>query len=377
MKESKLKVLTLVGTRPEIIKLSRVIPLLDKHCDQILVHSGQNYDYELNEIFFDGLRIRKPDYFLDIKSKTSSQAISKVISKLDNLILKIQPDAFLTLGDTNTSLGVIAAKKNKVPIFHMEAGNRCFDMRVPEEVNRILVDHTSDINMPYSEIAREYLISEGIKKDHIIKTGSPMKEVINFYNKEINSSKILKQLGLKKSKYFIVSSHREENLDDNNNFNELFNLLNELDKKYKIPILVSTHPRLEKKIKNKKSMLSNNIIFSKPFSFSDYLSLMKNAKAVLSDSGTISEEASILNLNAINIRDTHERPEASEMGACILTGVNIKNVLNAVDYFENSSKKITHKIVKDYDEDNVSQIVLKTILSYTEHVNKYSWRKPS
>ena len=375
MKKNKLKVLTLVGTRPEIIKLSRVIPILDKHCDQVLVHSGQNYDYELNEIFFDDLKIRKPDHYLEVKSKSSSQAISKVISKLDNLLLKIKPDAFLTLGDTNTSLGVIAAKKNKVPIFHMEAGNRCFDMRVPEEVNRILVDHTSDINMPYSEIAREYLISEGIKKDHIVKTGSPMKEVIDFYSKNVNSSKILKDLGLKKSKYFIVSSHREENLDNYNNFKEFLNLLNALEKNYKLPVLVSTHPRLQKKIENQKSLLSDNIIFNKPFGFSDYLSLMKNSKVVLSDSGTISEEASILNLKAVNIRDTHERPEASEMGVCIMTGMNVKNVMNAIDYFENSSNKISHKIVKDYNEDNVSEVVLKTILSYTDHVNKYSWRK--
>ena len=375
MKKNKLKVLTLVGTRPEIIKLSRVIPILDKHCDQVLVHSGQNYDYELNEIFFDDLKIRKPDHFLEVKSKSSSQAISKVISKLDNLLLKVKPDAFLTLGDTNTSLGVIAAKKNKVPIFHMEAGNRCFDMRVPEEVNRILVDHASDINMPYSEIAREYLISEGIKKDHIVKTGSPMKEVIDFYSKNINSSKILKDLGLKKSKYFIVSSHREENLDNYNNFKEFLNLLNALEKNYKLPVLVSTHPRLQKKIEKQKSLLSDNIIFNKPFGFSDYLSLMKNSKVVLSDSGTISEEASILNLKAVNIRDTHERPEASEMGVCIMTGMNVKNVMNAIDYFENSSNKISHKIVKDYNEDNVSEVVLKTILSYTDHVNKYSWRK--
>ena len=375
MKKNKLKVLTLVGTRPEIIKLSRVIPILDKHCDQVLVHSGQNYDYELNEIFFDDLKIRKPDHYLEVKSKSSSQAISKVISKLDNLLLKIKPDAFLTLGDTNTSLGVIAAKKNKVPIFHMEAGNRCFDMRVPEEVNRILVDHTSDINMPYSEIAREYLISEGIKKDHIVKTGSPMKEVIDFYSKNVNSSKLLKDLGLKKSKYFIVSSHREENLDNYNNFKEFLNLLNALEKNYKLPVLVSTHPRLQKKIENQKSLLSDNIIFNKPFGFSDYLSLMKNSKVVLSDSGTISEEASILNLKAVNIRDTHERPEASEMGVCIMTGMNVKNVMNAIDYFENSSNKISHKIVKDYNEDNVSEVVLKTILSYTDHVNKYSWRK--
>ena len=375
MKKNKLKVLTLVGTRPEIIKLSRVIPILDKHCDQVLVHSGQNYDYELNEIFFDDLKIRKPDHFLEVKSKSSSQAISKVISKLDNLLLKVKPDAFLTLGDTNTSLGVIAAKKNKVPIFHMEAGNRCFDMRVPEEVNRILVDHASDINMPYSEIAREYLISEGIKKDHIVKTGSPMKEVIDFYSKNINSSKILKDLGLKKSKYFIVSSHREENLDNYNNFKEFLNLLNALEKNYKLPVLVSTHPRLQKKIEKQKSLLSDNVIFNKPFGFSDYLSLMKNSKVVLSDSGTISEEASILNLKAVNIRDTHERPEASEMGVCIMTGMNVKNVMNAIDYFENSSNKISHKIVKDYNEDNVSEVVLKTILSYTDHVNKYSWRK--
>lgn len=375
MKINKLKVVTLVGTRPEIIKLSRVIPLLDDHCKQILIHSGQNYDYELNEIFFEDLDIRKPDYFLEVKSKSNLQSISKVISKLDNLLDEIKPDAFLTLGDTNTSIGVLAAKKKKIPIFHMEAGNRCFDMRVPEEVNRILVDHISDINMPYTDIAREYLIKEGIKKDHIIKTGSPMKEVLDFYSEKISSSEILKNLKLEKGNYFIISSHREENLDNEYNFDQFIEILKELDKKCNLPILVSAHPRLKKKIDIKKPKLSKNINLKKPFNFSDYINLMINSKVVLSDSGTITEEASILNLNAINLRATHERPEGSERGVCISTGMDVKNVINALDYYDKSQDSKVTNSVNDYDIDDVSEVVLKTILSYTDHVNMYSWRK--
>lgn len=373
MKTTKLKVLTLVGTRPEIIKLSRIINVLDNNCDHVLIHTGQNYDYELNEIFFDDMGIRKPDYFLDINQVTPLKAIADVILKLDDLLEKLLPDAFLVLGDTNSAYGVIAAKKKKIPIFHMEAGNRCFDMRVPEEINRKLVDHMSDINMPYTNIAREYLISEGIKKEHIIKTGSPMKEVLNFYNKQIENSKILTKLKLQKENFYIVSCHREENLDYPENFFQFVEILKKLYLKDKLPILVSAHPRLRKKIELEKIKLDKNIIFSKPFCFTDYIHLMLNAKSTLSDSGTISEEASILKIKAINLRATHERPEGSEEGVCISTGMNVDKVMNALECIRNID--YPSRIVADYDCDNVSNIVLKTILSYVEHVNIYNWRK--
>jgi UDP-N-acetylglucosamine 2-epimerase (non-hydrolysing) len=374
MKIEKIKVLTLVGTRPEIIKLSRVISMLDNSCEHILVHTGQNYDYELNQIFFEDMEIRSPDHFLDIKASSALKSIADVIHKLDDLLDELKPDAFLTLGDTNSAYGVIAAKKKKIPIFHMEAGNRCFDMRVPEEVNRILVDHMSDINMPYTDIARDYLISEGLRKDHIIKTGSPMKEVLNHYSEKINSSKILKKLELTKNNYFIVSSHREENLDNESNFKNFIEILVHLDKKYKLPVLVSAHPRLKKKIKSSNISLPENIIFSKPFGFTDYIRLMIDSRLVLSDSGTITEEASILGLKAINLRDAHERPEGSEKAVCISTGMSISRVINAVDAYSNVDIKPID-IVKDYDVMDVSSVVMKTILSYTDHVNRYTWRK--
>ena len=374
MKIKKTKVLTLVGTRPEIIKLSRVISKLDNNCDHVLVHTGQNYDYELNEIFFDDMEIRKPDFFLDIKSDSALKSISNVIHKLDDLLDELKPDAFLVLGDTNSACGVIAAKKKKIPIFHMEAGNRCFDMRVPEEVNRILVDHMSDINMPYTDIAREYLIAEGIRKDHIVKTGSPMNEVLSYYSDKIKTSNILDTLKLEKNKYFIVSSHREENLDYDDNFKKFLEILNQLDERYKIPVLVSVHPRLKKKINSISNPLSKNIIFSKPFGFSDYINLMINSKAVLSDSGTITEEASILSLNAINLRDAHERPEGSENAVCISTGMDVNRVINAIEVTCKKNIK-ARKIVDDYDVDDVSSVILRTILSYIDHVNKYTWRK--
>jgi len=373
MTVKKIKVVTLVGTRPEIIKLSRVINIIDNNCEHILVHTGQNYDYELNEIFFDDMGIRKPDHFLDINQSSALKAISDVISKLDDLLDEISPDAFLVLGDTNSAYGVIAAKKKKIPIFHMEAGNRCFDMRVPEEINRKLVDHMSDINMPYTNIAREYLIAEGIKKEHIIKTGSPMKEVLNFHSSKINSSNILSKLKLKQNKYYVVSCHREENLDYAENFSQFIKILEKLYSKDKIPVLVSAHPRLRKKIELEKIKLHKDIIFSKPFGFSDYINLMLNSKTTLSDSGTISEEASILKIKAINLRATHERPEGSEEGVCISTGMNADRVMNALECIKN----IDHpsRIVTDYNCDNVSNIVMKTILSYIEHVNIYNWRK--
>ena len=374
MKVKKHKVVTLVGTRPEIIKLSRVIDLLDQNCEHILVHSGQNYDYELNEIFFEDMQIRKPNHFLNINHTSPLKAISDVIEKLDDLLDEEKPDSFLVLGDTNSAYGAIAAKKKQIPIFHMEAGNRCFDLRVPEEINRKLVDHISDINMPYTDIAREYLISEGFRKDHIVKTGSPMKEVLEHFSSNIKSSDILKKHKLKKNEYFVVSCHREENLDYEDNFTKFIEVIEAIEDNYNIPILVSTHPRLAKKMKSVNKDLSEKIVFCKPFAFTDYVSLMMNSKCVLSDSGTITEESSIMKFKAINIRDTHERPEGSEIGVCIFTGLNVENIKRALRYLD-SVQTMPADIVNDYNVNNVSEVVLKTILSYTSHVNKFSWRK--
>jgi len=374
MKVKKHKVLTLVGTRPEIIKLSRVIDVLDQNCEHILVHSGQNYDYELNEIFFEDMQIRKPNNFLNIDQTSPLKAISDVIEKLDDLLDEVKPDSFLVLGDTNSAYGAIAAKKKQIPIFHMEAGNRCFDLRVPEEINRKLVDHISDINMPYTDLAREYLISEGFRKDHIVKTGSPMKEVLDYFSSNIESSNILEKLKLEKNKYFVISCHREENLDYEDNFIQFIKVLETIEDNYNFPILVSTHPRLAKKMESVSKDLNENIVFCKPFGFTDYISLMMNSRCVLSDSGTITEESSIMNFKAINIRDTHERPEGSEIGVCIFTGLNVENVKRALNYLDSVESKPLN-IVKDYNVNNVSEVVLKTILSYSSHVNKFSWRK--
>ena len=372
-----LKVMTVVGTRPEIIKLSEVIRELDKSTEHTLVHTGQNFDYELNEVFFKQLKVRNPDFFLNASSKDNINTISNVIAKLGSLISKVKPDAVLFYGDTNSCLGVIAAKKNKIPIFHMEAGNRCFDQRVPEEVNRKLVDHISDINLPLSERAREYLISEGIKPETVIKIGSPMKEVLNANMKNILKSKVLYKEKLKKNKYFLVSIHREENVDSEKNFYNLLDSLEEISKKYKLPVIVSTHPRTRKKLEDLSYKNTKKYIkFSKPYGFHEYNSLQLNAFCILSDSGTITEEASILNLPAITIRQAHERPEGMDETSILMSDLTKDKVLQAINLVTNHHKnKYQFKIVADYDVDNVSKKVVRILYSYTDYVNRTVWRK--
>lgn len=372
-----IKVMTIVGTRPEIIKLSQVIKELDNFTESILVHTGQNYDYELNEIFFNQLEIRKPDFFLEAIKGTASETIGDIIAKADKIIDKIKPDAILLYGDTNSCLSIISAKKRKVPIFHMEAGNRCFDQRVPEEINRKIVDHLSDINLPLSEQARDYLISEGIRSETIIKIGSPMLEVLNANMSKILASKILKQENLRKNKYIIMSIHREENVDSPQNFRNLLESINEIANTYKYPILISTHPRTRKKIEEIKYKNENElVIFSKPYGFHEYIHLQLNAFCVISDSGTISEEASILNLPAITIRQAHERPEAMDEGTLIMSGLSKERVLEAINVVtkQHNNNRVM-KIVNDYDVDNVSKKVLRIILSYTDYVNRTVWGK--
>ena len=373
----KLKVVTVVGTRPEIIRLSRTIAKLDQYCEHILVHTGQNYDYELNQIFFDDLSIRSPDIFLECAGKSSADTMAQVISKSDEMFEKVKPDALLILGDTNSALSAISAKRKKIPIFHMEAGNRCFDMRVPEEINRKIVDHISDINMPYTDIAREYLLNEGIKPDFIVKTGSPMDEVLSFYKEKINASSILQKLGLEKGKYFVVSVHREENLDSDKNIHNYVSALGVLAEKFTLPIIVSTHPRTRKKIDLLNLTFHPLVRLMKPLGFSDYVRLQSDSKVVLSDSGTITEESSILNFAAINIRDAHERPEGFEEGAVMFTGMNVERILQAVDILELQStgeNRLIH-VVKDYVAPNVSEKVIRTIISYTDYVNRVVWKK--
>jgi len=370
--------MTLVGTRPEIIKLCRVINELDLHTEHILVHSGQNYDYELNEIFFQQMGIRKPDHFLNAVGKNAAQTIGNVIAASDNLMEKENPDAFLILGDTNSCLSAIAAKRRKIPIFHMEAGNRCFDQRVPEEINRKLIDHTSDINLTYTEHARRYLLREGLRPETIIKTGSPMKEVLNHYRQQIDTSEILKELNLEPDNYFVVSAHREENIDSEVNFIDLLDTLNAIAEKYKLPVIVTTHPR------TKKRMESNNVVdhhqrirFLKPLGFFDYVKLQMNAYCTISDSGTISEESSILNFHAVTIRQAHERPEGMDEGTLIMCGLKKEQVLEAIKVTRAQNPEGTHpfRIVQDYDIDNVSKKVLRIILSYTDYVNRTVWYK--
>ena len=372
-----LRVMTVVGTRPEIIKLSEVIRELDVNSEHILVHTGQNFDYELNEVFFKQLKVRNPDFYLNASSKDNINTISKVISKLGSLISKVKPDAVLFYGDTNSCLGVIAAKKNKIPIFHMEAGNRCFDQRVPEEVNRKLVDHISDINLPLSERAREYLISEGIKPETVIKIGSPMKEVLNANMKSILKSKVLSKEKLKKNKYFLVSIHREENVDSEKNFYNLLDSLEAISTKFKFPVIVSTHPRTRKKLEDLSYKNAKKYIkFSKPYGFHEYNSLQLNAFCILSDSGTITEEASILNLPAITIRQAHERPEGMDETSILMSDLTKDKVLEAINLVTNHHKnKYQFKIVADYDVDNVSKKVVRIIYSYTDYVNRTVWRK--
>jgi len=367
------KVLTIVGTRPEIIKLSRVIAALDKHTEHVLVHTGQNYDYELNEVFFKDLEIRKPDHYLDSAAGSAIETIANVLVKTDQLLEKLTPDAILLYGDTNSCLAVIAAKKRRIPIFHMEAGNRCFDQRAPEEVNRKIVDHLSDINMPLTEHARRYLIAEGLPAKNIIKTGSCMKEVLNHYSDKINNSKILENLKLKKNNFFIVSAHREENVDNESNFKDFLNTLNKLAEKFKYRILVSTHPRTRKKIELLAINEFNPLIeFMKPFGFSDYIQLQKNAYCLISDSGTITEEASLLAVPAVMIRQAHERPEGMDQGVLIMAGLAAADVINAVEVVTNMKKP---EIVNDYDTENVSEKVVKIILSYVNYINRTVWYK--
>jgi len=372
-----LKVLTIVGTRPEIIRLSRIIPLLDKFCEHKLVHTGQNYDYELNQIFFDELEIRKPDVFLEAAGKTAAETIGKIISKVDKIFINYKPDAVLILGDTNSSLAAISAKRNKIPIFHMEAGNRCFDQRVPEEINRRIIDHIADINLTYSSIARDCLLKEGLPIDQIVKIGSPMQEVLQYYMPKILSSKILKKFSLKKQKYFVFSSHREENLDNDERFSKLVRVINQLSEEYGLPIILSTHPRTQKRINDKNISFNSNVKLIKPLGFIDYIQLQINSNVVISDSGTITEESSILNFPALNIRETHERHEGTEEASVMMVELDIKNIQRAIKILKTKreNKKCVLNIVNDYNLNNISEKVLRIIHSYTDYVNKKVWKK--
>ena len=373
-----LKVMTVVGTRPEIIKLSRVIPELDKYTKHVLVHTGQNFDYELNEIFFNELKLRKPDYFLNAAGKTATETITNVITKVDLLLEKEMPDAFLVYGDTNSCMSVIPAKKRKIPIFHMEAGNRCFDQRVPEEVNRKIVDHLSDINMPLSEHARRYLLSEGLRPETIIKTGSPMTEVLAFHEEEINKNRILERESLKKGEYFIVSAHREENIGSPQNFSNLLDTLSAIVQKYKKKVIVSTHPRTKKKLESIGFVNNNPLIeFMKPFGFLEYVKMEQNAFCVISDSGTITEESSILHFPAIMIRQAHERPEGMDEASVVMSGLRSDRVIESIDLVTSQYADDNNSIhsIKDYAPDNVSKKVVRIILSYTDYVNRVVWHK--
>ena len=375
----KLKVLTVVGTRPEIIRLSRVIPLMDKYFNHKLVHTGQNYDYELNEIFFKELNLRSPDIILDSRGGSSSEIIGSVISKIDKVISDLKPDAFLILGDTNSCMTAIAAKRRKVPIFHMEAGNRCFDERVPEEIIRKIIDHTADINLPYSDIARNILINEGLKPDKIIKIGSPMKEVLSFYRPKISSSNILHKLNLKSLNYFLVSIHREENVDSKNNLKEIVKTLDLIVKTYQMPVICSTHPRTKKMLEqiNLDFQANKWIRFLNPFGFPDYIKLQENSYCVLSDSGSITEEASILNFPALNLREANERPEGFEEASVMMVGVKSKSILNALEILKDQKRGSERdlNIVSEYNVENVSIKIVRIIESYTDYVNRVVWKK--
>lgn len=375
----KLKVVTVVGTRPEIIRLSRVITALDQSeaIEHILVHTGQNYDYELNQIFFEDLQIRKPDFFLDAAGKTATETVGNILIKIDPLLEETNPDAFLVLGDTNSCLCAIPAKKRHIPIFHMEAGNRCFDQRVPEETNRKIVDHIADINLTYSDIAREYLLREGLPADRIIKTGSPMYEVLHHHLERIKNSDVLTKLGLKQGEFFVVSSHREENINSERNFIGLIDSLNVLAEKYQFPIIVSTHPRTRKMIESKQVQTHNLIQFLKPLGFIDYNALQKNAFAVLSDSGTISEESSILNFRALNIREAHERPEAMEEASVMMVGMNSERILQGIAQLSNQQvgEDRNFRLVEDYSMPNVSEKVVRVIISYIDYIKRVVWQK--
>ena len=371
------KVVTIVGTRPEIIKLSRVIFELEKHFKHVLVHTGQNYDYELNEIFFKDLEVKKPDYFLNAVGKSTAETIANIISESDKVLQHENPDAVLLYGDTNSCLSVISVKKRQIPIFHMEAGNRCFDQRVPEELNRKIVDHLSDINLPLTEQARDYLIAEGIKPETVIKIGSCMKEILYHYMHKIQSSKILGKLNLKKGSYFVVSFHREENVDYEDNLISFLDSLNEISKCFELPVIVSTHPRTKMRIEKLKNIkLDEKIIFLKPLGFFDYVNLQQNSRCVISDSGTISEESSILGFPSITIRESHERPEGMDEGTLVMSGLNKNRIIESLNMMINQFKSgLVPKIVSDYDVNNVSLKISRIILSYIDYVNKNVWKK--
>lgn len=370
----RLKVMTVVGTRPEIIRLSAVINKLDESeaIDHVLVHTGQNYDYELNEVFFNDFNLKKPDYFLNAATGTAVETIGNILMKIDPILEEVKPDAFLVLGDTNSCLCAIAAKRRHIPIFHMEAGNRCFDQRVPEETNRKIVDHTADINLTYSDIAREYLLREGLPADRVIKTGSPMFEVLNSRKDDIEKSDVLERLGLETEKYFVVSAHREENISSEQNFMDLVDSLNKIAEKYQMPLIVSTHPRTRKMIESKGIEFNPLVKTMKPLGFNDYVKLQKYAKAVLSDSGTISEESSILGFRALNIRQAHERPEAMEEASVMMVGLKKERILQGLEVLETQDKD-TLRLVADYSMPNVSDKVLRILLSYTDYVNRVVW----
>jgi UDP-N-acetylglucosamine 2-epimerase (non-hydrolysing) len=373
----KMKVMTVVGTRPEIIRLSRVMARLDEHCEHVIVHTGQNYDYELNQIFFDDLCIRKPDHFLNAAGASGAETIGKVIIAVDGVLAAEMPDAMLVLGDTNSCMAVIPAKRRKIPTFHMEAGNRCFDMRVPEEINRRIVDHTADINLTYSTIARDYLLREGLPPDMVIKTGSPMCEVLNHYRDGIEQSDVLARLGLEAGKFFVISAHREENVDSDKNFRKLVDVLNQVAETYGHPVIVSTHPRTQKRVDAMGVKFDPQVRLLKPLGFKDYNKLQVTAKAVLSDSGTINEESSIMNFPALNLREAHERPEGMEEAAVMMVGLEAERVMQALAILESQPRGDSRSLrqVGDYSMPNVSDKVLRIIHSYTDYVSRVVWKK--
>ena len=373
----KLKLMTVVGTRPEIIRLSRVMAACDTYFDHVIVHTGQNYDYELNEIFFTDLGIRKPDHFLNAAGTTGAETIGNVIIGVDKVLEEVQPEALLVLGDTNSCMAVIPAKRRKIPTFHMEAGNRCFDMRVPEEINRRIVDHTADLNLTYSTIARDYLLAEGLPADLVIKTGSPMFEVLNYYKAKIEASDVLTRLGLKEHEYFIVSAHREENINSDQNFLDLIEMLNAVAEKYQFPVIVSTHPRTRNRIEQMNIKFHPLIQLLKPLGFSDYNKLQLSAKAALSDSGTINEESSILNFPALNLRQAHERPEGMEEAAVMMVGLTAERALQGLEILELQPRGEERllRLVADYSMPNVSEKMVRIILSYTDYINRVVWKK--